>query len=160
MLQTFRTYCPSGLGWLVSAASATATSPMDELMSSASADRTRSRDGGSPGVGPDAPGRPAEASAERTDRSLGVPAERADDVSAQVLAVARSVLQDLDVEKVLERVLVAARDVTGARYAALGVLDESRTHLGRFLTLGIDVATRSADRAFADGSGRAWRTDP
>src|SRR5581483_6064531 len=43
---------------------------------------------------------------------------------------------------VLERVLAAARQLTGARYAALGVLDESRSELARFETLGIDERTR------------------
>jgi signal transduction histidine kinase len=38
-------------------------------------------------------------------------------------------------------VLEIARDVTGARYAALGVLDEERGSLERFLTVGIDEAT-------------------
>jgi signal transduction histidine kinase len=60
-----------------------------------------------------------------------------------VLSVARSVLDELDLEIVLERVLAAARELTGARYAALGVLDESRHQLVRFLTLGMDEATRA-----------------
>jgi signal transduction histidine kinase len=55
-----------------------------------------------------------------------------------VLQLAHSVLGDLDVEVVLERVLVAARELTGARYAAIGVLDEERTGLARFVTSGLD----------------------
>jgi signal transduction histidine kinase len=42
---------------------------------------------------------------------------------------------------VLERIIVTAREVLGARYAALGVLDEGGTELARFLTSGIDEAT-------------------
>jgi hypothetical protein len=42
-----------------------------------------------------------------------------------VLDVARGVLADLDLDVVPERVIDAARDLTGARYAALGVLDGS-----------------------------------
>ncbi|HYA09154.1 MAG TPA: GAF domain-containing protein, partial [Gaiellaceae bacterium] len=61
---------------------------------------------------------------------------------AGVLDVARSVLAELDLEVVLDRVLHAAQDLTDARYAALGVLNESRTELARFLTLGVDNATR------------------
>jgi GAF domain-containing protein len=76
-----------------------------------------------------------------------------EDVSARVLDVARSVLEDLDVEVVLERALVAARDVTSARYAALGVLDESRTQLARFLTLGIDEARRRLIGPLPTGRG-------
>jgi hypothetical protein len=40
-----------------------------------------------------------------------------------VLDVACGVLSDLDVDVVLERVLEAARELTGAQYAAMGVLD-------------------------------------
>jgi signal transduction histidine kinase len=38
---------------------------------------------------------------------------------------------------VLARVLEAARELTGARYAALGVLDDTRTELERFVTRGL-----------------------
>jgi signal transduction histidine kinase len=65
-----------------------------------------------------------------------------DQATRGILTVARSVLDQLDVEVVLERVLEAARDLTGARYAALGVLDDSQTELARFLTLGIDEHAR------------------
>ncbi|WP_445151258.1 GAF domain-containing protein [Baekduia sp. Peel2402] len=61
-----------------------------------------------------------------------------------VLELARSVLGELDVEVVLERVLVAARELTGAQYAAIGILDEDRTGLARFVTLGLDPTERSA----------------
>jgi len=61
---------------------------------------------------------------------------------AGVLDVARSVLAELDLEVVLDRVLNAAKDLTDAQYAALGVLNESRTELARFLTVGIDDAAR------------------
>jgi signal transduction histidine kinase len=65
-----------------------------------------------------------------------------DKVVAGVLDVARSVLSELDLEVVLDRVLNAAKDLTDARYAALGVLNESRTELARFLTVGMDDDTR------------------
>ncbi|MBS1845225.1 MAG: GAF domain-containing protein, partial [Actinobacteria bacterium] len=58
-----------------------------------------------------------------------------------VLQLAWSVLSDLDLELVLERALDAARSVTGARYAALGVLDDQKSELARFLTAGIDAGT-------------------
>ena len=50
--------------------------------------------------------------------------------------------EKLDLEVVLTRVLDAARELTNARYAALGVLDNSLTQLARFLTVGIDDDTR------------------
>jgi len=66
-----------------------------------------------------------------------------DDVALRcLLQVGRTVVSDLDVDAVLERVLEAAREVTGARYAALGVLDEQRRELERFLTAGVDPGTR------------------
>jgi two-component system, NarL family, sensor histidine kinase DevS len=70
-----------------------------------------------------------------------------------VLDIARSVLGELDVEVVLNRVLESARDLTGARYAALGVLGDSRTELERFLTLGIDEPEREAIGALPRGRG-------
>jgi len=60
-----------------------------------------------------------------------------------VLDVAESVLAELDVEVVLGRVLEAARELTSARYAAVGVLDHSRSELERFVTSGIDEATQA-----------------
>lgn len=67
--------------------------------------------------------------------------------AAQLLAVldlARSILYDLDIDLALERVTEAARELTGATYAALGVLDGSRAKLERFVTVGIDDQSRQA----------------
>jgi hypothetical protein len=72
-----------------------------------------------------------------------------------VLDVARGVLGDLDVERVLERVLESARELTGARYAAVGVLDESRTALARFVTTGVEEATRREIGSLPTGPIRA-----
>jgi signal transduction histidine kinase len=70
-----------------------------------------------------------------------------------LIEVARTVLGELDLEVVLDRVLTSARDLTGARYAALGVLDESRRRLARFLTLGIDDETVATIGPFPTGRG-------
>jgi signal transduction histidine kinase len=70
-----------------------------------------------------------------------------------VLDVARGVLADLDLDVVLERVIAAARDLTGARYAALGVLDRSRSGLERFITVGIDDAGQQSIGALPRGRG-------
>ena len=59
-----------------------------------------------------------------------------------LIALANSVLEKSELEPVLERVIEAARQLTGARYAALGVLDARRQRLERFLTTGIDDETR------------------
>ncbi len=70
-----------------------------------------------------------------------------------VLDLARDVLAELDLDVVLERVLDSAQELTGARYAALGVLDESRNELSRFITRGIDDATHTAVGALPRGRG-------
>jgi signal transduction histidine kinase len=61
---------------------------------------------------------------------------------SRLIQVGRALVSELDLESVLQRVVDAARDLTGARYAALGVLDEARRELERFVTVGIDEATR------------------
>jgi signal transduction histidine kinase len=55
-----------------------------------------------------------------------------------------ALVSQLDLGALLERLLEIAADVTGARYAALGILDESRRELERFLTHGIDADGRRA----------------
>jgi signal transduction histidine kinase len=70
-----------------------------------------------------------------------------------LLDIARSVLGELDLEVVLNRVLESARELTGARYAALGVLGSSRTELERFLTIGIGESERERIGALPRGRG-------
>jgi signal transduction histidine kinase len=72
---------------------------------------------------------------------------------ARLLAVGRTLVAELDSEAVLDRVLAAAREVTGARYAALGILDSGRTSLERFITLGIDERTRAGIGELPRGRG-------
>jgi signal transduction histidine kinase len=50
---------------------------------------------------------------------------------------------ELDLDAVLQRIVELAIETTGATYGALGVLDADR-RIERFLTAGIDEATRSA----------------
>ena len=76
-----------------------------------------------------------------------------EDSTRAIVGIARDLLDDLDLEAVLERVLASALDVTNARYAAIGVLDPSRTQLMRFLTLGIDDAERAAIGPLPTGRG-------
>ena len=49
-----------------------------------------------------------------------------------------SVLAPLDLDVVLRSVVEAARETTGARYAALGVLSDSKQELSQFLSSGIE----------------------
>jgi signal transduction histidine kinase len=71
----------------------------------------------------------------------------------RLLIVGRELVSDLDLETVLERVLEAAVEVTDARYAALGVLDEERSGLERFLHHGIDVETAARIGDLPHGRG-------
>jgi signal transduction histidine kinase len=76
-----------------------------------------------------------------------------DQATRGVITLAQSVLEQLDLELVLDRVLEAARELTGARYAALGVLDPTRDHLERFITVGIDEETRGSIGPLPTGRG-------
>ena len=67
--------------------------------------------------------------------------------------VGRSLVTVLDPEAVFERLLEVARELTGARYAAIGVLDEGRERLERFLTVGIDEDTHRAIGDLPGGRG-------
>src|SRR4051794_29761224 len=60
-----------------------------------------------------------------------------DSALRRLLEAGRSVVSELDVEAVLARVLETAAELTGARYAALGILDGRREGLERFVTHGI-----------------------
>ena len=59
----------------------------------------------------------------------------------RLMNVGRRLVTELDPETVLEQLLEEARSVTGARYAALGVLNDERTELRRFLQIGVDART-------------------
>jgi two-component system, NarL family, sensor histidine kinase DevS len=60
----------------------------------------------------------------------------------RLIDVGRGLVAQLDLEAVLNEVVAVARELTGARYAALGILDEDRRELERFIYVGIDEATR------------------
>ncbi len=75
------------------------------------------------------------------------------DRSRRLLDMGKALVAELDREAVLDRILEEARELTGARYAALGVLDEQRRELGRFLTLGVDQATHPRIGGLPRGRG-------
>jgi signal transduction histidine kinase len=59
----------------------------------------------------------------------------------RLIDVGRSLLSQLDPEAVLDEVLDTARAITGARYAALGILDRDRRDIERVVVRGIDAGT-------------------
>src|ERR687897_3198902 len=79
--------------------------------------------------------------------------ERDDEATARLLEAGRTLVAELDLEVVLERLLELARELTGARYAAIGVLDERRRALERFLTTGVDAETHAAIGDLPRGRG-------
>ena len=72
---------------------------------------------------------------------------------ARLIEVGRALVAELDLEAVLPRVLEVSRELTGARYAALGILDERKQGLERFLTLGVDDETRRRIGSLPRGRG-------
>ena len=62
-------------------------------------------------------------------------------------------MAELDPDAVLDRLLDLAQELTGARYAAIGVLDERRELLHQFITKGIDEQTHRAIGDLPHGRG-------
>jgi signal transduction histidine kinase len=59
----------------------------------------------------------------------------------RLIDAGRTLVSELDLEVLLERLLEIAAEITQAEYVALGILDPSKTHLERFVTRGIDDET-------------------
>ncbi|MGD1056155.1 MAG: GAF domain-containing sensor histidine kinase [Solirubrobacteraceae bacterium] len=90
---------------------------------------------------------------DRSTRSPDTPTRESRDSVHQLLDVGRALTTELDQRKVLDRVLATAREVTGARYAAVGILNEQKTELAQFLTAGIDEQTHRAIGELPHGRG-------
>jgi signal transduction histidine kinase len=60
----------------------------------------------------------------------------------RLLAAGVAIYEHHELPQVLQQVVDAAREVVGARYAALGVLGDDRTSLVQFVTSGLDDETR------------------
>ena len=55
----------------------------------------------------------------------------------QLIALGPALVSELDLEVLLSRLLETACSITGARYAAIGILNDQRSQLERFITLGL-----------------------
>jgi signal transduction histidine kinase len=73
--------------------------------------------------------------AARRRKTMSDPLEQ--DRLRRLVELGPSLVSELDLETLLDRLLQTAREVTGARYAALGVLDSERRELERFVTRGL-----------------------
>ena len=71
----------------------------------------------------------------------------------RLLEAGRGLVAELHREKILERLLEVARELTGARYAAIGILDSDRRELERFIVSGIDDETHRAIGDLPRGRG-------
>ncbi len=56
----------------------------------------------------------------------------------RLIEAGRSLVAERELEAVFERLLNVARELTQARYAAIGILDEARENLADFITAGIE----------------------
>ena len=69
------------------------------------------------------------------------------------LRAAIAVTSELSIEAVLQRIVASAAELTDARYAALGVIDQSGTGLEKFVTTGFDQHTIDAIGDLPRGRG-------
>ena len=71
----------------------------------------------------------------------------------RLLGAVMLVTSETDLPTILRRIVQTARDLVGARYGALGVLDESHSRLAEFITVGIDAADHAAIGQLPEGHG-------
>jgi len=64
-----------------------------------------------------------------------------------------AIASELSLDALLQRLVEKAAELTGARYAALGVIDRGASGLERFVTTGIDAETHTAIGALPRGRG-------
>ncbi|MEU8588841.1 GAF domain-containing SpoIIE family protein phosphatase [Streptomyces sp. NPDC048664] len=88
---------------------------------------------------------------DRELHSLAVAKSRIQSLLDAVVAITREV----ELPAVLHRIVTTAMDLVGARYGALGVLDESGEHLRQFIVAGMPAQERAAlaEVAFPRGLG-------
>ncbi|MEX2292635.1 MAG: GAF domain-containing protein [Acidimicrobiales bacterium] len=75
------------------------------------------------------------------------------DQLAKLLDAILTIGSVLDLPAMLHRIIQSATELAGAAYGALGVLDEARTGLTQFITVGVDDETHRSIGALPDGHG-------
>jgi signal transduction histidine kinase len=80
-------------------------------------------------------------------------AEEARSRMASLVDAGLSLGRELALDDLLARIVLSARTVLGARYAALGVLDSTGTELARFVTSGVTDEEREATGPLPRGRG-------
>ncbi|MGW7001232.1 PP2C family protein-serine/threonine phosphatase [Streptomyces sp. NPDC054933] len=104
--------------------------------------------GGKEGAGPEQPRRPdlllrLDAELGRIDEQMRALAAAKDRIQGLLDAVV-AITRELELPAVLHRVVTTAMDLVGARYGALGVLDESGEYLAQFIAAGLSERERAA----------------
>ena len=100
-----------------------------------------------------------ERGARRDNAAVTTPAKQVDRLRVLVDAgIALS--SELSLDALLQRLVETAAELTGARYAALGVIDKSGQSLERFLTTGVDAETHRGDRRAPARPRHPRRPDP
>ncbi len=93
---------------------------------------------------------PPRKQARETTPLAGAEATRLRARFERLLAASVAVFSEHSLERVLQQLVDSARDVVGAKYAALGVLSENGTTLSQFVTSGLSEEAR---RAIGDPPG-------
>jgi GAF domain-containing protein len=70
-----------------------------------------------------------------------------------LLDASTAITSELSLDSLLQRLVTTAAELSGARYAALGVIDRNGTQLEHFLTTGIDDETYRAIGDLPRGRG-------
>jgi signal transduction histidine kinase len=70
-----------------------------------------------------------------------------------LIEASTAIASELSLEVLLQRLVATAADLTGARYAALGVIDRSGLQLEQFITTGVDEETHRAIGELPRGRG-------
>ena len=70
-----------------------------------------------------------------------------------LLEAGKAIGSELSLDALLERLVALAAELTGARYAALGVIDRTGLQLERFVTTGIDAETQRTIGELPRGRG-------
>jgi signal transduction histidine kinase len=97
--------------------------------------------------------RPSRTADSAPHPGRGGEARRVEERFRRLLSAGVSIYSQHTLAAVLQEVVDTAREVVGARYAALGVLDEAGTGLAEFVTSGLDEAARTRIGALPRGHG-------
>jgi signal transduction histidine kinase len=98
------------------------------------------------------PKRPARATRARGSATTA-DAARVEQRFRSLLSLGLAILSEHTIDGVLQHIVDGAREVVGARYAALGVLAADGESLATFVTSGIDDATRTSIGQLPHGHG-------